>query len=166
MKKQFLIVALLFGVLLFSVGVVHATGRPADPGKDDTPKEEKVLLCHKTKADKNPWVVQEVKANEEQSHLDNGDKLYKGPVDEKGKGSDAWCNEQNPETPVVDVCDNIDGVQTTVPANHKQDGKNCTELDAGDYTDGKSEETKTNTEVKSTTTTPVETTETEVFYGK
>jgi hypothetical protein len=35
----------------------------------------KVTVCHLTASDKNPWVVQEINANELQSHLDNGDFL-------------------------------------------------------------------------------------------
>ncbi len=55
------------------------------------------------------------------------------------------------EPDAVDVCDNIQGLQATVPANHTLNGKVCTENDAGDYTDG--------------STTPEDTT-VEVFQGK
>ncbi len=38
-------------------------------------QQAKVSLCHHTESESNPWVAQEVNANEVQSHLDNGDFL-------------------------------------------------------------------------------------------
>ena len=61
---------------------------------------DKVNVCHKTNSGANPWVVQEVNANQLQSHLDNGDFLYEGPLKDNGhpdqKAADDWCNANIP----------------------------------------------------------------------
>ncbi len=55
----------------------------------------KVNLCHHTESNTNPWVVQEVNANEVQSHLDNGDML----IDETHP-----CPPSNPTgTPTITI---------------------------------------------------------------
>jgi hypothetical protein len=38
-------------------------------------QQDKVTLCHHTESRTNPWVLQEVNANEVKSHIDNGDML-------------------------------------------------------------------------------------------
>ncbi len=53
-------------------------------------QQVKVDLCHKTASETNPWVVQEVNANEVQSHLDNGDLLI---------DADHPCPPQSSPTP-------------------------------------------------------------------
>lgn len=78
--------------------------------------EDKVNLCHKTHSDSNPFVVQQVNANEVQSHEANGDFLYNGPLDKNGhpdpQAGPLWCADNQPG----DVCPNIDGKQDAVPA--------------------------------------------------
>lgn len=61
-------------------------------------QEEKVNLCHKTSSEENPWVVQEVSANEEQSHLDNGDFLYQGEFGIHTQEARDWCSEHQSQS--------------------------------------------------------------------
>lgn len=69
-----------------------------------TTHADKVNLCHKTDSETNPWVAQQVNANEVQSHLGNGDFLYFGPLKSNGqpnnedKQADNWCKNHVPET--------------------------------------------------------------------
>lgn len=80
-----------------------------------------------------------------------------------------------PENPPVDVCDNLDGVQTTVPQGFRLEGKNCLEND-GDPADEEdlcpapkvvlNERCVDAPVVENTTPTPVVDEEVEVFQGK
>lgn len=87
------IIVVLVIVGLFT-GVIHAS---------QTNHEDKVNICHLTNSESNPWVAQQVNANELQSHLDNGDFLYKGKTkddgkpDNKDKQADQWCENHQPE---------------------------------------------------------------------
>lgn len=82
------IIAIVIGLVAWWVGAVYAVA------------PEKVNVCHQTSSEGNPWVVQEVNANELQSHLDNGDFLYAGPLKENGhpdqKEADEWCEANHP----------------------------------------------------------------------
>ncbi len=68
---------------------------------------DKVAVCHQTSSATNPWVTQLVNANQLQSHLDNGDFLYYGPVGNNGQPTSAgnqWCVDhaiQPTATPTV-----------------------------------------------------------------
>ena len=57
-------------IALLGIFVVFAVITTAHASQQD-----KVTLCHHTESESNPWVGQEVNANEVQSHLDNGDFL-------------------------------------------------------------------------------------------
>lgn len=54
------------------------------------------------------------------------------------------------ENPIVDVCDNLDGVQATLPENHSLNGKVCTENDSGDFSEPDQEIPKTEAPVDNT----------------
>lgn len=62
---------------------------------------DKVNVCHKTGSENNPWITQQVNANELQSHLDNGDFLYNGPVNPQNgqptNDGDQWCEDNIPQ---------------------------------------------------------------------
>jgi hypothetical protein len=111
MKKIISLVLIILGIALvtaFAGSRVLAT------------QPEKVNVCHQTSSENNPWVAQRINANELQSHLDNGDFLYAGPVKQNGQPTndgDEWCEEHAPQPP-VDVCPNDEGIQT--------DEKDCT----------------------------------------
>ncbi len=98
------IIAALIAIVLFA-GALTVSAH----GKDKT------ALCHETESESNPWVVQEVNANEIQSHLDNGDKLYQGSFDIHSQEAKDWCAGTTPtptseptitltETPTVNPC--------------------------------------------------------------
>lgn len=91
------LVKVLIGlVIVFAIVAFFMVVNPFNAVADD-----KVNLCHKTQSGSNPWVVQRVNANEEQSHLDNGDFLYDGEC--RGHGDalkecqSNWCEEHQPE---------------------------------------------------------------------
>lgn len=70
-------------------------------GTASTQAVDKDNVCHNTSSGTNPWVAQQVNANQLQSHLDNGDFLYLGPVDNDGKfidkeTGDQWCKDNVP----------------------------------------------------------------------
>ena len=93
-KVSILVLTIAFAVSAFLIGKTATISVLAT-------SEDKIDLCHKTHSTENPWVVQEVNANEKQSHLDNGDFLYQGPTKENGKpdnedgAADNWCNEHS-----------------------------------------------------------------------
>lgn len=84
------------------------------------------------------------------------------------KGKDGEHHGKDCPTPPTDVCDNIDGAQATVPEGFRLEGKNCLENDGAPATEptGTTADS-TKGEVKSTTSTPVETAPVdETFQGK
>lgn len=87
MKLFFIAVGFLMGIGISIAGYVHAT-------------QIKVSLCHATGSSSNPWVVIQVDASAQQTHLDDGDKVYSGPVKDNGhpdqKEGDEWCNQTLP----------------------------------------------------------------------
>lgn len=103
-----------------------------------------VTICHANgKQDMVRIVTNENAIN---GHFGNNGTTKQGHEDDVLKQGEQSCDEA-PVVVVVDLCENLPDVQSTVPANHKQDGKNCTELDAGDYTGGKEEPVVTPTPV-------------------
>ncbi len=117
--------------------------------------EEKVNVCHLTSSEENPWVVQSVNANQLQSHLDNGDFLYNGPVDDDGKPlkdvDGIWCAENVPDPApepalltiqkviindnegTAEVDDFSFQINDNVALPFESDGENVIELTAGTY---------------------------------
>jgi len=93
------------GQVILNNGCAIPTATPIPPTSTpiptstptSTPEEKKENICHNTSSGTNPWVAQQINANELQSHLDNGDKLYEGLIDDKGrptKDGDQWCNDK------------------------------------------------------------------------
>ena len=91
--------------------------------------QDKVALCHHTESETNEWVVQEVNANEVQSHLDNGDKLYTADFDIHSQEAKDWCAGITPtvtpeitpdvtETPEASPTAEVTVEPTTPPSPH------------------------------------------------
>ncbi|HYK08618.1 MAG TPA: hypothetical protein VEW42_03935 [Candidatus Eisenbacteria bacterium] len=109
---------------------------------------DKVNVCHLTGSQTNPFVAQSINANELQSHLDNGDFLYNGPLhnalpDNKGGVADDWCNNNIPSavtpspSPVIDPCANNAcgapiATPTAMPTNAPSNNGGSTSNDSGD----------------------------------
>lgn len=86
---------------------------------------DRLPVCHKTSSGVNPWEAQLVDANQLQSHLDNGDFMYTGPVKDNGQPTsdgNTWCNDNAPTTPTpstsptVTVTPSIDPSPTATPS--------------------------------------------------
>lgn len=95
MKRKLTILTLGIVLGLMASGVAYAV-------QDE---HQHVYLCHKTHSESNPWVVQQVNANEEQSHLDNGDFVYLGDFKDNGhpvKDAKEWCAGHVPVPPVTE----------------------------------------------------------------
>jgi len=106
-----------------SVALIVGLAIPAVASANPAAKTD---VCHKTHSQTNPFVPQRVNANQLQSHLDNGDFLYYGPLKANGhpdqKTGSEWCENNQPG----DQCANVDGKQTEVPTGQVRDANgNC-----------------------------------------
>ncbi len=106
-----------------SAALVVGLGIPALVSASPAPKTD---VCHKTNSKSNPFVVQQVNANQLQSHLSNGDFIYNGPLKTNGhpdqKTGSEWCENNQPG----DKCANVAGKQDAVPAGQVVDANgNC-----------------------------------------
>ena len=97
MKKLRIGLATAAAATLLVGGIATATNHPQT--------DKKVALCHKTSSEQNPWVVQEVNANEVASHLANGDKYYTGSFNIHSDQAKLWCKptESPSPTPTPEV---------------------------------------------------------------
>ncbi len=136
--KQTILIASSLIMIGGGTAIVHAS---------TTENQDKTLLCHETESQTNPFVVQSVSANEVKSHEANGDFVYGGAVDDKGKPTDEnWCVNHQPS----DVCPNIDGLQTEVPNGDELINGDCVPVIAPPVT------TNTPTITSPTVTAPAE----------
>ncbi len=94
----FMLVSFLF---LFSIlGVLAITFSPLIV---DAESSEKVNICHTTGSEQNPWNAIQIDEDALSTHLDHGDFLYEGPVEDNGKPdngdnqADQWCEDNAPE---------------------------------------------------------------------
>ena len=75
--------------------------------------------CHATSSVKNPYEAIQVSGNAGGHVSHEKDFKYAGDLDKNGKpakNGDAWCENNVPKP--VDVCTNIDGVQTEMPKGY------------------------------------------------
>jgi len=154
------VIAAIF-VFRFLVGAVSAA-KPENPGPPP-----KVTICHATSSAENPWQRLVVAENAISGHFENQGTPKAGHEDDILLQGDVPCPD--PETPVVDLCENIEGNQEVVPEGYVQKDAICVEVvneeDPEDDSEEKEEEPATETTTGTTPTTVVDE-PVEVFQGK
>lgn len=100
-------------ILILALALVLGLWWATHTTRAEASAEDKVKLCHLTDSETNPWVVQDVKANEVQSHEAKGDFLYGGQETCKGLKGDAkkdcedkWCADHQTQESceILDNC--------------------------------------------------------------
>ncbi len=106
MYKKLFSFVLVFSMVLSTVGVLPLTASAVAVDKID--------ICHKTG---DSWMYMDTPAGPSlDGHLGHGDFLYAGgDIDNK----DAWCVNNAPTPPIVDMCPNLPEVQATIPDGYQ-----------------------------------------------
>ncbi len=107
MKLHKIALSALAASTLLVGGFAAATNHPQT--------DKKVALCHKTSSEQNPWVIQEVNANEVKSHLDNGDKYYTGSFNIHSDQAKHWCKPKESPGPTPTVTPEVTPTPTATP---------------------------------------------------
>lgn len=134
MKKLLLVMGLTATINLST----FATPALAGSHNNNPNANQKINNCHQTSSATNPWEAVRVDTEafdgqDSNDHTLHGDFEYFGPVNPhndqplKPEGDD-WCEDNQPG----DVCDNIAGLQTTIPEGHQNQDGVCTEIETVD----------------------------------
>lgn len=155
MKKLFIAVAV--------VAVVGFTGTAFATQPDKEPKELKQVYCNQ-EGESGKWKAQ-IAHGQPNEHEQKLEGVFVHDQSDVTAEMDAKCAEQN-QPPVVDVCENLEGNQATVPAGYIQKDKICVRADEPSQ-EPKGEVEVTTPEWKTTPDGGMIDPETgEVFYGK